>query len=50
MADAPFVFVDRSLGRVKVPTLLRAAGIELVTLADYYGQPADEDVTRPIKW
>ena len=47
MAAAPFVFVDRSLGRVKVPTLLRAAGIELVTLAEHYGRPDDERVDDP---
>lgn len=44
MTDAPFVFVDRSLGRLQVPRLLRASGIELVTLAEHYGQPHDEDV------
>ena len=47
MAEAPFVFVDRSLGRVQVPRLLRAAGIELVTLAEHYGRPADETVDDP---
>jgi hypothetical protein len=40
----PTVFVDRSLGRVQVPELLRAAGVELVTLAEHYGMPADERV------
>jgi hypothetical protein len=44
VADAPFVFVDRSPGRVQVPRLLRASGIRLVTLAEHYGQPDDEDV------
>ena len=38
------VFVDRSLGRIQVPALLRAAGIQLVTLAEHYGMPADESV------
>lgn len=42
-------FVDRSLGRLKVPTLLRAAGIELRTLAEVYGIPADERVTD-LEW
>lgn len=41
----PEVFVDRSLGRIQVPRLLRAGGLRLVTLADRYGIPADEDVT-----
>ncbi|GII64394.1 putative ribonuclease VapC45 [Sphaerisporangium krabiense] len=37
-------FIDRSLGRVAVPRLLRAAGWELITLAEHYGVPADEQV------
>lgn len=41
----PDLFLDRSLGRIKVPELLRAAGLRLVTLAEHYGVPADEDVT-----
>ena len=41
----PDLFVDRSLGRKKVPELLRAAGLRLVTLAEYYGIPADESVS-----
>lgn len=40
----PFVFIDRSLGRIEVPRLLRAGGIELVTLAEHYGMPDDEDI------
>lgn len=40
----PLVFVDRSLGRVKVPALLRAGGVALVTLSEHYGVPADEAV------
>lgn len=40
----PTLFIDRSLGRVKVPSLLREAGLELVTLAEHYGIPADEKV------
>ena len=44
MARLPFVFLDRSLGRLQVPNLLRAAGVQLITLAEHYGMPADEDV------
>jgi hypothetical protein len=44
MTEAPFVFVDRSLGCLQVPRLLRESGIELVTLAERYGQPDDEGV------
>ena len=44
MDALPIVFVDRSLGRIQVPHLLRDAGVELVTLAEHYGVPADEQV------
>jgi hypothetical protein len=47
VADAPFVFVDRSLGRIQVPRLLRAGGLQLITLAEHYGQPRDENVDDP---
>ncbi len=40
----PDLFLDRSLGRIKVPTLLRAAGLRLTTLSEHYGMPADETV------
>ncbi len=40
----PDLFLDRSLGRIKVPQLLRAAGLRLTTLAEHYGIPADESV------
>lgn len=40
----PDLFLDRSLGRVKVPELLRAAGLRLVTLTEHYGIPQDESV------
>lgn len=40
----PDLFLDRSLGRIKVPTLLRDAGLRLVTLSEHYGIPTDETV------
>lgn len=40
----PTLFLDRSLGRIQVPNLLRAAGLEVITLAERYGVPADETV------
>jgi hypothetical protein len=43
----PKFFLDRSLGRVAVPALLRAAGWDLVTLAEHYGVPEDERVADP---
>ena len=41
----PVLFLDRSLGGKQVPSLLRGAGLRLHTLAEVYGQPADQDVT-----
>lgn len=41
----PDLFLDRSLGRIVVPSLLRAAGLRLTTLAEHYGVPADETVS-----
>ena len=41
----PDLFIDRSLGRIQVPGLLRAAGLRLTTLAERYGVPADETVS-----
>ena len=40
----PDLFLDRSLGRIKVPTFLRAAGLRLTTLSEHYGMPADETI------
>ena len=37
-------FVDRSLGRVTFPSILRDAGWKLVTLAEHYGVPTDQDI------
>ena len=41
----PDLFLDRSLGRITVPKLLRHAGLRLTTLAEHYGIPADERIT-----
>ncbi len=45
----PDIFLDRSLGRVKVPRLLRSAGLRLVTLAEHYGMPEDQSV-EDVDW
>lgn len=37
-------FIDRSLGRVAVPAALRDDGWSVVTLAEHYGMPRDEQV------
>jgi len=41
----PDLFLDRSLGRITVPRLLREAGLSLVTLTERYGIPTGERVT-----
>ena len=41
----PDLFIDRSLGRLVVPRLLRAEGLRLTTLAERYGIPADESIS-----
>ena len=43
----PRLFLDRSLGSVKVPGILREASLYLVTLVEHYGRPRDESVTDP---
>ena len=40
----PKFFIDRSLGRVAVPAGLRENGWDVVTLAEHYGMPRDEEV------
>jgi hypothetical protein len=45
----PDLFLDRSLGRIKVPALLRGEGLRLITLSEHYGMPADEHV-RDEEW
>jgi hypothetical protein len=40
----PKFFLDRSLGRKAVPEALRADGWDVITLAEHYGMPADEQV------
>ncbi len=40
----PKFFIDRSLGRVAVPKGLRDDGWDVVTLAEHYGMPRDEEV------
>lgn len=44
-AGLPDFFLDRSLGRIQVPRLLRAEGLRLRTLAEHYGIPQDETVS-----
>lgn len=45
----PPFFIDRSLGRNKLPAILRQAGIDLRTLAEVYGIPDDESI-QDIEW
>lgn len=44
LGQLPKFFLDRSLGTKAVPEALRAAGWDVVTLAEHYGMPADEHV------
>lgn len=38
----PRFFIDRSLGRIAVPRMLRDAGWDVITLAEHYGTPQDQ--------
>jgi hypothetical protein len=49
VASKPQFFVDRSLGRIEVPGLLREAGLQVTTLAEHYGMPRDQDVAD-VEW
>jgi len=46
-AGLPDLFLDRSLGRIQVPHLLRAQGLRLTTLAEHYGMPQDQEIDDP---
>lgn len=41
----PHFFVDRSLGRVRLPALLRGDGWSLITMAEHYGEQAGQGVS-----
>lgn len=40
----PLFFVDRSLGRIRLPSILRAHDWSLVTMAEHYGERAGQGV------
>jgi hypothetical protein len=44
LAALPELLLDRSLGGIAVPALLRAAGLRVHTLAEIYPSGADDDV------
>lgn len=44
----PDLFLDRSLGRIAVPRLLREAGLRLVTLSEHFGVPADQRIADTV--
>jgi hypothetical protein len=46
----PHFFVDRSLGRHRVPNLLREDGWSLVTLAEHYGIPQTKLLSMWTGW
>lgn len=43
--SGPLFFVDRSLGRIRLPTLLRTAGWSLLTMAEHYGEEAGQAIS-----
>ncbi|MGH3764750.1 MAG: hypothetical protein ACRDS0_11410 [Pseudonocardiaceae bacterium] len=45
----PRFFLDRNLGRYAVPNGLRAAGLDVVALAERYGVPQDERISD-VEW
>lgn len=44
VAALPHVFIDRSLGAVQVPALLRAVGVSLTTMREHYGEAAAQGI------
>ena len=43
--DQPLTFLlDRSLGRIQVPKILREHGLTILTLSDVYGHPQDQSI------
>ena len=45
----PHVFVDRSLGSLVLPRLLRAAGVGLTTMREHYGEEVAQRVDD-VEW
>ncbi|KZS69948.1 hypothetical protein A4G29_05665 [Mycobacterium kansasii] len=45
LADLDHFFVDRSLGAVQVPKLLREAGFRLTTMREHYGEVTIQSVS-----
>lgn len=46
-ASLPHVFVDRSLGAVQLPRILRSAGVNLTTMRDHYGEALGQMTDDP---
>lgn len=49
LAALPHVFVDRSLGAVQLPAMLREAGFELTTMREHYGEVEAQSVAD-VEW
>lgn len=45
----PRLFIDRSVGRLRVPHLLRAAGLDVLHLSEHYGESQAQRV-RDVDW
>jgi len=49
LPSGPRFFLDRNLGRIAVPRGLRAAGVDVISLAERYGVPEDERISD-VQW
>ena len=47
LAALPLVFVDRSLGAVQLPAMLRASGLRLITMREHYGEALGQMTADP---
>lgn len=49
LAALPHVFIDRSLGALQVPAMLREAGFALTTMREHYGETRAQGVAD-VEW
>jgi PIN like domain len=49
LAALPHAFVDRSLGALQVPSMLREAGFSLTTMREHYGE-AEAQHVADVEW
>lgn len=46
----PKIFTDRSLGNYIIPTKLRESGLDVVTMAEYYGERDSQQMSGDVAW